>query len=90
MGQPLRLALSWIVAVVVALPLSAVTTILLFPLWSWIEDSTGIESVGHSGPDGWCYVVVFFIFVSGATLMVFRHRDRSTRARFPDISDRAR
>jgi hypothetical protein len=81
MGQSLRLALTWIAAVVVALPLSAVTTILLFPLWSWVEDSTGIESVGHSGPDGWCYVVVFFIFASGATLMVFRHRGSGARAK---------
>jgi hypothetical protein len=82
MGQPLRLALKLLAAVVVALPLSAVATIMLFPLWSWIEDSTGIESVGHSGPDGWCYVVVFFIFAAGATVMVsVSHRAKSGRGK---------
>ena len=82
MGQPLRLALKLLAAVVVALPLSAVATIMLFPLWSWIEDSTGIESVGHSGPDGWCYVVVFLIFAAGATVMVcVSHRAKGGRGK---------
>jgi len=32
-------------------------TFLLWPLWSWIEAVTGVESIGHSGPATWCYVV---------------------------------
>lgn len=40
-------------------PLSFIVTLLATPLWSWIEASYGIESVGHSGPAEWCYVVVY-------------------------------
>lgn len=33
-------------------------TFLLWPLWSWIEAFTGVESLGHSGPATWCFVAV--------------------------------
>jgi len=36
-----------------------VMTLLLMPLWSRIEASAGIESVGHSGPAAWCYVATW-------------------------------
>ena len=75
MGQRLRLTISLLVAVVAALPVSIVATIMLLPLWSWLEASTGIESVGHSGPADWCYAIVFLILAAGAALIVFlRHR----------------
>ena len=38
-------------------PLGVVVTLALLPLWRWLEESYGIESVGHSGPAGWCYLV---------------------------------
>jgi hypothetical protein len=38
----------------VLLPVAFGVTILLYPIWSWIETSYGIESVGHSGPADWC------------------------------------
>lgn len=44
---------------VTALVPSAVLTILLLPLWSWVEARFQIESVGHSGPAGWCYVATY-------------------------------
>jgi hypothetical protein len=40
-------------------PLGVVVTLALLPLWRWLEGSYGIESVGHSGPAEWCYVVSF-------------------------------
>ena len=44
-----------------ALLLSAVLglglTFLLWPLWSWVEAFSGIESLRHSGPATWCFVV---------------------------------
>jgi len=47
-----------IAATIIALvAVSFVLTILLFPFWSWIESSFGIESVGHSGPGDWCFLV---------------------------------
>lgn len=39
-------------------PLSLVVTFILLPVWSWLEATFGIESVGHSRPAEWCYVVV--------------------------------
>lgn len=42
-----------------ALPPAVVATLVLMPLWSRIEVSAGIESVGHSGPATWCYVATW-------------------------------
>lgn len=47
-----------------ALPVSFLVTFLLFPFWGWLEASTGIESVGHSGPADWCFVAVFGVTVT--------------------------
>lgn len=43
----------------VAVPVALAVTLLLYPVWSWLERTTGIESVGHSGPAGWCYLAVW-------------------------------
>jgi len=80
MSRPLRLFLALLGVVVIAVPLSIVTTILLFPLWSWLEASTGIESVGHSGPAEWCYAVVFLVLAPSAALLVLI-RDRAKGSR---------
>jgi hypothetical protein len=49
---------------VLALVPSAILTILLMPLWSWIEARFQIESVGHSGPAGWCYIATYAAVVA--------------------------
>ena len=71
MGHALRLSLKLLGVVLIAVPLSIVTTILLFPMWSWVEASTGIESVGHSGPAEWCYAAVFLVIAASGALIVF-------------------
>jgi len=48
-------------------PLSIVVTFILMPVWSWLEATYGIESVGHSGPAEWCHIVVYAIL----NLLVF-------------------
>jgi len=64
-AQPLRkrLALRNLVLLVAVLltsvPLSVVLTLFLLPFWRWLEATYGIESIGHSGPAEWCYVVTF-------------------------------
>ncbi len=68
MKRPLRVILTLLVIILIAAPLSAMITILLFPVWSWFEASAGIESVGHSGPAEWCYAIVLFLLVAGAAL----------------------
>ncbi|HYC33444.1 MAG TPA: hypothetical protein VEB59_14245 [Gemmatimonadales bacterium] len=49
----LAVAALWLLAL--CIPLAAVLTLALLPLWSWLEATRGIESVGHSGPAAWCY-----------------------------------
>lgn len=59
-------------------PLSVLITILLSPLWRWVEESTGIEAIGHSGPAGWCYVLVFLAqSVAGAGLVAHEARKQA-------------
>ena len=41
------------------MPLAVILTMLLYPFWNWLEAVTGAEATGHSGPVGWCYVVVY-------------------------------
>lgn len=63
----IRLLLQVVAVLLVCVPLSLLVTFVLLPLWSWLEASYKIESVGHSGPAEWCYVVVYGIL----NLLVF-------------------
>jgi len=54
---------------VICLPLSIVGTLLMFPVWRWLEATYGIEAVGHSGPAEWCYVVTFLTSTLTALLV---------------------
>jgi hypothetical protein len=52
-----------------ALPVALVVTILLLPLWRWIEAKYGIESIGHSGPADWCFEAVYgLVLLAGFAL----------------------
>jgi len=44
-------------ALVASVPVAAVLTLAMWPWWGWFEARTGIESLGHSGPADWCFVV---------------------------------
>ncbi len=48
----------------IAIPVALLLTLLLIPFWSWLEATTGYESIGHSGPAGWCVLVVYFVIVT--------------------------
>ena len=69
-----------IVVVVALMPVTLGTTIVLAPLWTWIEATTGIESIGHSGPADWCFWLVHALLLAGAALVALGRR-RSGRAR---------
>jgi hypothetical protein len=76
MKRALKTAL-WTLAIVVAcFPVSFIVTFMLTPLWSWIEATYGIESIGHSGPADWCFWSVYGIFVAVAlgAYAVYRRR----------------
>jgi 4-amino-4-deoxy-L-arabinose transferase-like glycosyltransferase len=59
--------------VVLDAPVAFVLTMMLLPLWSVIERRLGIESVGHSGPATWCFVLVFACVVA-LSLGTYLHR----------------
>jgi len=69
-------ALGFLVALSLSLVIGAVLTVLLVPLWSWLEAGTGIESIGHSGPASWCYAATSGV-VFGGWMMLRRWRRRS-------------
>ena len=55
----------WLLAIAVTcFPVSFIVTFLLTPLWSWIEATYGIESIGHSGPADWCFSTVYGVFLA--------------------------
>ena len=53
------------------LPIGLMFVYLLFPLWKWLEETFGIESVGHGAPAAWCYVAVYLALVVAATVMIW-------------------
>lgn len=58
-----------------SVPVGIVLTIVLAPFWSWLEATTGIESIGHSGPAGWCYLVMLaLVFCGIAVPLLLRKR----------------
>jgi MYXO-CTERM domain-containing protein len=57
--RAVRAALVVLAVALIAMVPSAILTIVLLPLWSWVEARFQIESVGHSGPADWCYVATY-------------------------------
>jgi hypothetical protein len=72
MKSYLRLSSTILAAFLLCIPISIILTLLLIPLWSWIEKSFNIESIGHSGPDEWCYLTVYIILVTISILGYFK------------------
>lgn len=65
-----------ILILAVAIPVAYIFTILFVPLWRFIENSFGIEAIGHSGPAEWCFYLIYFLIVSIAWVILFRMRIR--------------
>ena len=51
------------------MPIAIITTILIHPFFRWFEETTGIETFGHSGPSDWCYLLVYLVFVGIAVFI---------------------
>lgn len=47
-------------------------TILLVPLWRWVESDLGVEAIGHSGPAEWCFYLVFAFLIVPALYFTWR------------------
>lgn len=79
-----RLALWTVIALLLCLPAGFVVTMLLIPLWRWIEATFGIESIGHSGPAGWCFWTVYAVLAAtSVTVLGARHLRRLDSNRSP-------
>lgn len=67
---------------IVSMPPAFMLTIALLPLWSHIEATYGIESVGHSGPSDWCFEVVYVAVVAlvGAGFAAVMRRSKRRRS----------
>jgi hypothetical protein len=73
----MRRAIAYALLLLIALPVSAVVTLMALPLWNFIERRTGIESVGHSGPAGWCFCVTYALIVAVGMALSFARAVRS-------------
>jgi len=78
MPNYLRYFLAGLAILIVCMPIAFIVTMLLIPLWSWIEKTYGIESIGHSGPSDWCFYVVYGLLsvaaMSAASLLAANTR----------------
>ena len=70
------LGVARIAAILLAcLPIAFFVTILLLPLWSWVEATYGIESVGHSGPADWCFAATYvLVFLAALSIRLWTRR----------------
>ena len=72
MNSLVRSILTVLTVLVVCLPISFVITVILYPIWLWIETRFDIEATGHSGPSEWCYWIVYAICVTLAMVSYFQ------------------
>ncbi len=57
---------------VLAVPAAIFVTFLLTPLWRAVEARYGIESLGHSGPATWCFVLVYAAMIAVNAVLFWR------------------
>lgn len=83
MNRGLRLVVTIVLVSLISMPISIVATLLLIPLWRWVEASSGLEAIGHSGPAEWCYLAMFTVTVVACLLVHCitrgRHREPGQR-----------
>jgi hypothetical protein len=54
----------FVVRAVLAFPVAVIVTLLLTPAWRWLERVSAVESIGHSGPAAWCFVVIYLAILA--------------------------
>lgn len=65
----------YVIGLLLALPVAFVVTFLLSPFWNWLEQVSGFESIGHSGPATWCFVAIYLALLL-AFLITYEMRKR--------------
>ncbi len=64
-------------AVVFGFVAGFVGAVVTWPFWGWFEERTGIESLGHSGPDDWVFeFMIALAIVALFVLLEWTFRDR--------------
>ena len=48
-----------VAAVVLGFPMGFMAAVFSAPFWGWFESTTGIDSLGHGGPDDWVFYLLF-------------------------------
>jgi hypothetical protein len=66
--------------ILVSIPVAILATIVAVPFWWLLERMTGWNIVGHSGPDEWCYALVY------ALVLAYFVRLRSRQNPRPDLT----
>lgn len=77
--MPIKTTIIVIVWALALLPVSALVTVVAWPVWSWLEKATGIESMGHSGPATWCYYATYALVVAACLGWQWSRRGRGNR-----------
>jgi hypothetical protein len=72
--------LAFIVIGFLSVPAAPILAFLLVPLWRWLEEETGIESLGHSGPADWCFVAIYLLLVAAGFTGWLRYRQKYPQA----------
>ena len=79
MWRGVRTGLGALAIAALCLPLSFVVTVMLVPLWRWIEARYGIEAIGHSGPAEWAFYTVLALLVVPSLVVYWRLRAAAAR-----------
>lgn len=61
---------------VVSVPLGIIGTFLLGDLWAWVEETHGIEAVGHAMYAGWCFIATYAVIAVLGLVLFARPRRR--------------
>ena len=78
-----------IIVMLFAMPISWIATIIIHPFWRWLEDATGIESFGHSGPTDWCFWFDYCILVVLVAIIVLRTKARKKQSKINVSSNKS-
>lgn len=75
-----KVLLPIVAVLLIAAPLAVLLTLLLYPLWSWLDVIIGVESLGQSGPAAWCYELVYLVLVITGVRYVIKKNWRNSKS----------
>ena len=70
MKAAIRILLLGLAVALASVPVGIVLAVFLAPFWSLLEATIGVESIGHSGPAVWCFLVTIALVFCGITALL--------------------